>query len=231
MESVYGQLTPEAMQYIHEREADVSRGFQQYRDSHERWNQLTTPFNDVLQQYPDVNPVELMQNLMQSHLTLIRGTPEQKQEIARHLLSAYGIDLGAPPDSTSAVAELQRRLDAYESRERKAHQDRQVAEVTAFMNDPANKHAKTVVEPMIRLLKSGVPTLKEAYEQACWLDPKVRSELVSAEQAAAQAAATAVNRLNKSTPESPSHTAPRKVKSWEDGVDEIASKYTNGPKH
>lgn len=234
MEPHWGTMTPEQMQYAHQREADVSRGFQQYQTGHENWNKVLSPYQDMLSQHPDVDPVSLLGNLMQSHLTLIQGTPEQKQVIARQLLQAYNIDLGEPaPEATQAIAALQQRLDSYEQRESKAKQDAHVQEVTTFMNDPANPHAQKVWQHMRSLLAGGgVKTLKEAYEQACWLDPTVRAELTKAESDAALAAAAKVNKLNVRTPDSPSNTAPRKVVGWEAAADAIAAKHAKtGPKH
>lgn len=230
MESIYGSLTPEAMQYIHEREGNVSRGFQQYQSSHENWTKLTTPFQDILSQHPDVNPVELMGSLMQTHLNLMRGTPEQKQAIAQQLLQVYGINMGQAPEQSQALAALQSRLDAYEQREQKAQQQRYVQEVTTFMNDAANKHAKEVVNEMIPLLRQGMD-FKTAYEQACWLNPTVRANLIAEQSAAASKTAADADALNKGAPNGTPPTAPRKAKTWEEGVDQIAAKFTSGPKH
>ena len=233
MEATYGALSPEVMQYIHEREGNVSRGFQQYQASHDNWTKLVTPYQDVLAQHPDVNPVELMGNLMQTHLALLRGTPEQKQALASEMLKVYGINLGAAPEHTTALAQLQSRIDAFERQAAQQQQAKTMKEVEAFFADPAHKHAKTVHSDMQRLLSTGAcQTLQEAYDQACWLNPDVRKALLEdqakADAEKARADAEANRRMNIGAPDSLSNTAPRKAKSWEDGVDALVQEKYSG---
>jgi len=82
MEAHWSKLPPEIHDYVYEREGNVSKGIQTYREGHENWSGLLAPYQEVLAQFPDVRPRELLNNLLQSHLALAFGDPATKQALA-----------------------------------------------------------------------------------------------------------------------------------------------------
>jgi len=54
------KTSPAIKAYVQERESQMMRGINQYAGSANQWNTLVQPFAPLLQQYPDVNPVELI---------------------------------------------------------------------------------------------------------------------------------------------------------------------------
>lgn len=112
-EALWSKMDREAQEYLTARESDVLKGLESYSGSHKRWTSLVQPFEPVLQQYPDVDPVALMQNLMHNHLAIVRGTPEQKAQLAQKLLESYGISLptaAAPGSIDPRIQQLEERL-------------------------------------------------------------------------------------------------------------------------
>lgn len=189
---LWDNMAPEAKAYWNEREGNFFRGIQQYKGGHDLWNALVEPFIPVLQQFPDVNPVQLMQGLMQSHLLLAdpQTSQEKKVEFVNLLMSQYGISLnGASPDA-GLIARLERaeqaardssqRVSAYERNRYEESVQSNLAKVEAFAADPKNKHYAEVENDIFHLIKTGAAVdLPQAYETACWANPVVRQKMIA----------------------------------------------------
>lgn len=194
MESHWGPLSPDVKKYIQSREEDIKKGILQYSDGHKRWNDLVTPFQETLAKYPQVNPVQLMQNLVRNHLSVVNATPEQRRALVAQIAKGYGVDLGASPGASAPAAPpVDPRVDALESTLRQMIQAQQQAEysknlqvVEAFAADPKNKFFPEVADDIMRLLQTGVvKDLQAAYEMAIWSNPAVRAKII-AEQASGE---------------------------------------------
>jgi len=198
MAPVWEKADPALHEYVYAREADVMRGIQQYQDGYKQWSNLIQPFSPLLQQYPDVSPVQLMQGLMNAHLQLLNPSApmEKKVEFAKALLQEYGIDLSGvmPPEVATILAEFnalkaehrtlkqglaRREEEAYTAGV--AEQERLVA---AFAADPKNQYFDEVANDIFHFIKTGAADdLPRAYELACWANPAVRAKIL-AQQAA-----------------------------------------------
>lgn len=224
MEAYWKTAPKELREYAHLREADVSRGIQMYRDGHERWNKLLTPYQEVLQQYPDVDPVQLLNGLMQSHLRLSFGTPAEKREMVKHLLQAYQVQMDDTASPPSAIPpELDSRLSRLEQ-DRAAEQRATVMRtVEAFFADPKNEFAKDVAEDILPLVQKG-HSLEDAYSIAIWRNPATRAKLIAKETAGTASAAGKLNVGNDPEAQPP---APRKG-TMEDTMKSIMSKHFPG---
>ena len=214
MEPHWKNLPREVHDYVYAREADVMRGLQQYQEGYKQWEALLKPYGGVFQQHPDVNPVQLMQNLMNTHLQLLNPSlgEEQKLQMAMSILQGYGIRLpsnAAPQDENAALSALQARLDRAEQLARQAAErltareraeyDAGVkeweAKIETFAADPKNKYFADVGNDILRFVQTGAATtLEAAYELACYANPVVRERLLAEQQApntpAAQPAAS-----------------------------------------
>jgi hypothetical protein len=213
MEAHWSRLDPEVRKYVNAREADVSRGIQMYQQGHSSWNQLLEPYQEIFQAYPNVDPVALMQGVMNQHIQLAKGTPEQKRAVAAQMLKAYGLEFPAgegqtpAPQTSAEVEELRQRLSQVEGLWKAAQNaaqqesyEKNLSSVEAFAADKANKYWPEVVEDVYTLLKKGAAsTLPEAYEIACFRNPRIRAEMVAPPPPAAPGRSPKFPNLNGDT--------------------------------
>jgi hypothetical protein len=217
MEAHWGALPKEIHDYVYEREANVSRGIDMYKGGHENWNKLVTPYQEILSQHPNVNPVELLDGLMKSHLALSFGTPEQKREIVQRLIQEYGISLDNAP-----APQVDPRVQQLEGTVRSLILDQNKRLIEAFFTNPQNKYANDVGDDILKLIQSGkAATLEEAYETAIWLNPGVRAKLIAEQQAAAAPKPSNVTKLNVGT-EAPTRPG-KKTGSIDDTIDAVVN--------
>ena len=207
MEAHWSKLPPEVHEYVYAREADVMRGLQQYQQGHNQWQELLRPYGDLFTQHRDVNPVSVMQGLMNTHLQLLNPSvgAQQKLSMLQDIARGYGLTLGQATDAANAPPEYSALLTRVEQAERAAReaaerlQSRERAEydagvrdwetkIEAFAADPANKHFQEVGQDMLRLIQTGAAQdLKSAYETACWTNPLIRAKMLAEQQATAAA--------------------------------------------
>jgi hypothetical protein len=222
MEAHWTSTTPEVRKYVHEREQQAFRGIQQYARGNENWTKLVKPYEQVLQENPDIDPVEMMSGLARNHLILTRGTPEQKRQLFQAMQKHYGLDGAAPasgqpqtPFTPEQLAFLNRTLGPVMQHTQASISEarqRQLAEATSsvdrFFSDPQNEFAEDVGQDMLEILKKGQTTdLTEAYELAIMRNPEVKAKfLAKLASKAAPAAANppALNVKSSTTPATPS---------------------------
>lgn len=236
MEPHWMKAAREIQEYALEREADVVRGLTGYKQGHESWNQLISPFQPVLQQHPGVNPVQVLQDLMRGHLMLLQAPPEEKKKLAQQFLKHYGVELnqaeGTPSQPAAVPPEVQNRIDRLE----RSFYEQKLAEaqeqVNSFFADPKNKYAKELEEDILNILQSNPKLpLARAYEQAMWLNPAVREKLIAdqrkteEEEAKREAEKAAkAQKLNLNGTEHSSRPAPRKG-SIEETINSVVDKH------
>jgi len=190
MAPLWEKADPALHEYVYAREADMMRGIQQYSQGAQQWGNLIQPFAPLLQQHPDVNPVQLLQGLMNTHLQFL--SPDvpvyQKQQMVKNLLRDYGISLdasSAPADGSqpagpdpALIAELNQLRKTvndlkagFTANQQKAYDDgvaAQLKTVEAFATDPKNEFYSEVEDNILHLLQTGAaPDLASAYELAC----------------------------------------------------------------
>ncbi|HUZ12660.1 MAG TPA: hypothetical protein VMU93_07430 [Caulobacteraceae bacterium] len=118
-------------------------------------------------------------------------------ELARRVQGAPGqtpaqaqIQASALEPLAAEVASLSQAFARREAREAEASARTHLAAVDAFAADPGRVHLGAASERMSQLLRLGAATtLEEAYEQACWADPRLRPRMIEAESQARAAAA------------------------------------------
>jgi hypothetical protein len=242
MEPVWATLSPEARKYIQSRETDIVKGLDQYSGSHKNWSKLIEPYQSLLQESPQVDPVQLMQNLMNNHLAIVRATPEQRWGLAQKLLQAYGIQIpqaggeNSAPISPVLPPEVQQALGRVSGMERnlqtlqQSMQQQAIAEqskvIAAFAADPKHKYFEEVGDDILRLLKtSAADSLESAYEMAIWANPVVRQKLLDEQIKAAKAPAKASTNIVSS---GEGTLSKKKDKTIDDTIQSIVAKYTNG---
>ncbi len=191
------KLPPEVHEYVYAREADVMKGIQQYQQGYQQWDALVKPFAPIFQQHQDINPVQLMQGLMNTHLQLLNpnAPPQAKAAIAQRILRDYGITLEGMPSGDAAlqaeVQTLRQQLGqiqhSFQSRERAEYQagvDKHLSEIETFAADPKNEYFNELGPDILRFVQNGVAdSLSAAYEMACWANPGVRAKMLAKQQA------------------------------------------------
>lgn len=204
----WATLSPTIKAEIAKREQDMFQGLEGYKADAsfgKTINQALTPYLPVLRQY-NIDPVQQISGLMQAHYNLATGTPESKIALIDKLIADYKVpyqtrqvdpaaDMYVDPAVKTLQTELQgvrSILSEREAREAQAETQRMLGEVNNFAADPKNIYFKDVANDMVRLLESKqAKTLPEAYEQAIWLNPQVRSREMTRQQAESAAKAAA----------------------------------------
>ncbi len=198
------RLPNEVHEYVYAREADVMRGIQAYAEGAQNWNNLLQPFAPILKDYPEVQPIPLLQGLLNTHIRLASPSLpiEQKVQMARTILADYGLDIsqlsgGTPTQENEIIqslrSELQRTNQTVQElhngfTQRQQHEYNQgltakKTEVETFAADPKNEFFEDVGNDIFRLLKTGAAAdLPSAYEMACWSNPVVRVKLLAKQQ-------------------------------------------------
>ena len=193
MEADWKALPESVRKYVYKRESDVLSGIQQYHSGHQSFNAITEPFKEIFSQHPDVQPVQLFQNLMHSHVKLLTLPPAEKAEFGRQLLAAYGITQGEetpsaplPPGYSQMQAELAETRRIIRENQAAAHAaevKRYEAEISSFAK--ANPLFSEVENDILRLISTGAAVdIKSAYETAVWANPATRTKLLAEQQAA-----------------------------------------------
>ena len=210
----WASLPSEVKSEILRREGDIFQGLETYKvDANlgKSVKSIVAPYESILRAQ-NIDPLNIIQGLMQSHHVLATGTPQQKQELLQRIVrdyridaSAFGQPAGEPPYVDPAVAALQTELGTIKSQLSAVEQqrvDQRRAEVSkqvdAFASDTKNIYWADVADDMTQLLAKGVVgTLQEAYDRAVWANPVTREKEIArtaaekSEKAAAAAKAKA----------------------------------------
>lgn len=222
MEAHWTGLTPDVRKYVHEREQQAFRGIQQYSRGNENWTKLVKPYEEVLAQNPDIDPVEMMSGLARNHLILTRGTPEQKRQLFQAMQQHYGLadapagSAPATPFTPEQLAFLQKTLSPVVQHTQASLAEaraRRLSEATSavdkFFSDPQNEFAEDVGQDMLEILKKGQTTdLPEAYELAIMRNPEVKARYLAALAAKSAPAGQRAQPLNVQSSTTPA-SAPR----------------------
>lgn len=192
----WAALPSEVKSEILRREGDIFTGLESYKvDANlgKTVKSIVAPYEQILRSQ-NIDPLNVIQGLMQSHHLLATGTPQQKQDLLQRIVRDYKIDAsalgqsaGEPPYVDPAVAALQTELGAVKSQLSAVEQhrvDQRRAEVSkqvdAFASDTKNIYWVDVADDMTQLLAKGVVgTLQEAYDRAVWTNPVTREKEIA----------------------------------------------------
>lgn len=187
------------------RESDSAAGVAKLRKQYEPAERL---YNEVAKHAPyfqkiQQNPIEYIDQLVQTEQTLNTGNPAQRMETILNLADQYGVPMRQALDSAmggklnnfiqqahqqfksppNLPPEIQRELqEARRFREQITNNAAQ-AELQAFM-DTQPEYFEEVKEDMAKLLETGVcDSYKDAYETAVWRNPEIRQREIERHQA------------------------------------------------
>ena len=188
----FGTLAPEIQAEISRREADMHKAFtrqDEERQFGKRVLEMTAPYLGTIRQEGG-DPLAAYSLYLQTAQTLRTGTPQQKVEALLSVARQFNVPLGQPvqqgqqgydPRVDQAMQEVN-TLKQYLQQE--AHQ-RQLAEqatlqseIDGFAQEAGHEHFETVKTRMGVLLENGyAKDLQDAYDQAIWSEPAIRSTL------------------------------------------------------
>jgi len=134
--------------------------------------------------------------LLEADNTLRYGNPEQKAHALASLAYQYGIDIGQVqatpvPDQQvyalqSEIQQLKGVVDNFYRTQQQREQSTLNSEIAKFAE--GREHFEQVREDMAALLQAGrAKDLSDAYDQAIWANPQIRTALLAKQQAEAAA--------------------------------------------
>lgn len=180
------------------REQDMMAGIEQYKGDAavgKTLQNVVAPYREIMQ-VNNVNPVEHIGALLDTHHKLVTGSPAQRTALFTQIAASYGIEFGGQtnaaddtpgsyvdPETAKLQAEIneikwaqQQQVQQAAQRERQTLLTTLEAQVNEFAAKPENIHFDVVATDIGNLLKSGVArNLKEAYEKAVWANPTTRA--------------------------------------------------------
>lgn len=190
----WASLPPAIQNAVLKREAEVSSGFRQKSDEVRRYEQVIAPVAQEAARL-GMQPDQAINALMSAHHMLQQDAPAA---IAR-LAQQYGVDLATLASNPPAiqaqprhdpmvsqlyqtVTTLQSRLDDISNTEMKKH----------YESVSSKPHFEQVRQDMARIVQTLPPHLtaaemfEQAYEQAVWVNPEVRAQLIAEQTAQTQ---------------------------------------------
>ena len=219
MHDKYGALPPEVMQYIHEREQQVTKGITDYKTQAEtaaqrltEYERVTQPYQEHLQQY---GGTERLGRLLHIDTVLTRGSVLEKQQMLAALHQAVGIPMGAmeggQEQQLNPILGEVHQLRAEMQRIQQENQARELAranqEIEQFSQNAP--YFSEVVGDMQQLIEKGMATdLQSAYDRAIRLNDDVWQKVQQDKAKSTQAQAIAkVARASAVSPRSATPTA------------------------
>ncbi len=178
------------------RDADANEGARQWSEQRQTYEQAIGPANELANEYQMPLP-DVVARLVSVERQL--GNPETAAQTIVTLAQSYGVDLvalvnGSPqpqPRAPQFDPNIIPQIIEQTLTEREQSRDMQNA-IRSFGSKPENVHFNTVKPFMAKLLQSGAvegQTFEEmianAYDQAVWATPSIRTQLQAAQTAPA----------------------------------------------
>lgn len=202
--ALWDKVPQDVRQVILKREQEVHKAITQQdedRSLARQFKQLADPYQAMFNSV-GASPLQGFQDYLRIAYTLNTGAPEMKAQVLQQIAQRYGVNLGqqtpqegaqAPPQYLQRLSQLEamlqeqlRNQQALQQQQQQAEMSKTMADIDAFSRDPAHKHFEYVRDHMATLLNSGAAqSLQDAYDQACWARPDIRTQLI-AEQTATQ---------------------------------------------
>lgn len=235
----WNELPPEIQAEVAKRESEVEKGFtklDEERNVGKSFKEVVAPYMPMIQS-ENSTPIVAVQSLLNTAYKLRNSSPQEKGKLIMDLAKQFNADLSqvsqnqpqTDPQLQAIQSELaqlkaarQQEMTLREQQEQAVHK----REIDAFASNPENVHYETVKAHMASLLKSGLTTgnspqehLKDAYNQAVWARPDIRSTLLEQQVAEKEAKRVAeakekadkARKASVSVSGSPGATAPSKA--------------------
>ncbi len=202
----WATLPPAIQTAVLKREKEASDGFAQYSERTKGYERILSPIAQEAQKL-GLDVENGIKRLMDGH----RFLEEQPAQAILWLAQRHGLNLAelasnppapqtpvrseatVPPQFVQHISSLEERLNGFLV-------DQNMSAVERFAADPKNEHYTAVEDQLPGIMRSlqaadpslkGVPLLEKAYENAVWLNPDIREQVVAGRLAQTQQAASA----------------------------------------
>ena len=171
------------------------------RDFGRKLQEVASPYMPVIRaEGADIN--KAFENYLQTAFALRQGTPMQKSLALHAIAQQFNVDLSLPQQQGGVdprYVQLERQIQDLSQRLQGQDQERQQREdqnlqqqVADFQIAPGHEHFDKVRVRMGALLENGeAQDMEDAYQQAIWSHPEIRSSLTAAQTQSAQDQRTA----------------------------------------
>lgn len=203
--AMFANADPVLQKEMIKRDLDYSKGLQKNAESARFGDSVKPTFNKWLSYINarGATPAVAFETLMQAEYNLQTGSPQQKVQALHKIARDYNIDIGQPvtaqpengqldPDSWASqrIQQLEGRLNQYDLTQQqnadneKAAQDTQMQQMIDEMSsNPAFPHFEILRPKMGQIMIAGMAeSMEDAYKQAAWLNPDIRSSLMKVEE-------------------------------------------------
>lgn len=222
----FGTLPPQVQEYMHKREADISRTINQYSGKAkfaDSVTQILSPYEGILRA-DGAEPLGAINGLMKTYQVLRNAPPAQKAQAVAQMIQRFGVDLSLVGEDGNAgnsdphvtqlyekVSQLEQQLVQRQHAEQQAEQTHVESVIAEFAQN--RPHFDAVKVHMGALMQAGLAKdMSDAYDQAVMAHPEIRATVLNEqeskrrEEAAAKAAAArkagAVNITSRGVPAS-----------------------------
>ena len=210
------------LEYLNQRENEFKKGVSVYKAEAERAKALEEAINPFVPelQAQGISPSAWINNLGRAHMTLVRGTPEQKIQMFHRLAQDYGVNLNQSNEPQQPVDaytqqlmqqlyQVNQEVSSIKGRFELEEQQRLNNEIERVRSNKERfPHFDMVREEMAQLLELGkAPDLETAYAKAVRLNDEVWAVeqerlLSSAKKQASQAQQVAKAKATAVSPKS-----------------------------
>jgi hypothetical protein len=192
----WAELPAEVRSEVERRETEVRQlagRMDSERQAGRVFSEVINPYLPIIRQQ-NIDPARLITDLLQTSYVLNTADPAKKAQTLAMIADQYGIDMDAAyqyrgqhqalPAHDPAQQQIAAVPDVATQVEQVLLQREVAREVEEFRANPANKYIDEVEPYMQALLQSGLAnSLQDAYNQAMYARPDLRSTLLAAERA------------------------------------------------
>lgn len=198
----WAKLDPKVQSALVKREADFEKlatTMDEERSFAKEMQKTILPYMPLINMSQST-PTKAITELLNYAQILQTGTPQSKGQLLHQLAQRWGADMRFTPQVAqqpqNQLSALQQELTRLREQvvkqpeliKQQQEQASLQAVIGAFAADPKNTHYARVKPVMAALLSSGqANNMQDAYDQACYANPDIRSERLSADQKAIDA--------------------------------------------
>jgi hypothetical protein len=182
------------------------------RKTHSEFEQLSNRYGSVMSSIAGNTPMDRVSSLFDTVSNLRTGSNIQKAQIIADMISSFDVDINtldsaivgaAPSQQNQQQSDIERMIsdrfapfeqqlgqqNAYKQQQETQQQEAAVSEVQKFAETAEGEFLQDVRYDMADLIdmanaRGQYPTLKEAYDKACILNPEIQATLKAREQTA-----------------------------------------------
>ena len=195
MHDAFSKLDPAMQDYIEQREQQMHDGLEKDRNDANigrAIRDIVTPYQPILDAQ-GVNTIDTLKFFMNAHAAFSNATPDQKMNVAKQFLQAYGISLDGEQQQVDPVIQqiltelnaVKGHLSATEAHSQQVARDRVMKDVEAFASE--HSYFDEVAEDIVPFIHAGL-SLEDAYNKAIWTHPVIRQKEIERLQTESQTA-------------------------------------------